>query len=130
MDRFTDTATLSRRALLTSALAALARPDLAEAATTPAPPPAMPFLMPLADDPDCVALCIPTTRITHAYLYMRADGRTLHAERLDRERCNDGTGWRESLPGEWDGRIIGRVVTKLYRDRGDWWEVGRAALCG
>lgn len=87
----------------------------------------MPFIVRLADEPDIAAVCVPAGRITHAYCYLLSDGRTIFAEQ---DRCNDGTGWRDCLPGEWDGRIVGRVVAMLIRRGADWGKLGDSVLAG
>lgn len=126
---------MKRRDLLAAASAAfvipasavLAAPTLASAAILDHQAENMPFLMPLADDPNMVGLCVPATKITHAFRYMLADGRTIYGER---GRCNDGSGWRDCLPSEWDGRIVGRIVTLLRWSGKRWSEMGRSELEG
>lgn len=82
----------------------------------------LPFLMPIFGEPGIIALCVPASDIRHAYTYVLSSGRTILAERLDRVRCDDGSGWRDAAPGEFDGRIIGRVVTMMERRPGGWSE--------
>lgn len=121
---------LSRRDLFrtgATAAAVLAAPTLANAAPLDHQAENMPFLMPMADKARMVALCIPVTKITHAYCYMLADGRTIYGEH---GRCDDGSGWRDCLPGEWDGRIVGRIVTLLRWSGKGWSEMGRNELVG
>lgn len=111
-----------------SLLAAISSLNLASRAAEAATPLLdLPFLMPLADDPNIVALCLAMKKITHAFCYILADGRTIYGEH---GRCNDGTGWRECLPGEWEGRIVGRVVTMLIRQGNSWTEMGSSVLAG
>lgn len=121
---------LSRRDLFRSgatAAAVLAAPTLANAALPDHHTKDMPFLMTMADKECMVALCIPATKITHAYCYMLADGRTIYGEH---GRCDDGSGWRDCLLGEWDGHIVGRVVTLLRWSGKSWSEMGRGELAG
>lgn len=90
----------------------------------------VPFLLPLAGDPRAFAVCVPARTIGHAHRYALSNGRTILAERLDRDRCNDGSGWRDCLPGEFAGRIIGRVVIVLERRPDDWAVAAQSRIAG
>lgn len=89
--------------------------------------PNQPFLMARKDDPTIVAVCIPTTIIRYAFCYMLDDGAVIYGEG---KRVNDGSGWRIAEPGEFDGRVIGRIVTFLRNYKGRWNEMGRCELAG
>lgn len=86
-----------------------------------------PFLMPRKDEPNIVAVCIPTTIIRQAFCYMLDDGAVIYGEGRG---VNDGSGWRTAEPREFDGRVIGRVVTFLRKTNGRWNEMGRGELAG
>lgn len=76
---------------------------------------------------EVLALCYPLDRIVHAFCYVLTDGRTVFAEGT---RVNDGSGWRLQEPGEFDGRVIGRVVN-IHLQRGkNWTQAGSGWLCG
>lgn len=76
---------------------------------------------------EVLALCYPLDRIVHAFCYVLTDGRTVFAEG---NRVNDGSGWRLQEPGEFDGRVIGRVVS-FHLPRGSGWtQAGSGWLCG
>lgn len=122
-----NTPALTRRSLLASMPAIACVPAIgAEAA-----PEIMdtPFLVPISGEPGMVALCYPKTKIDYAYRYMLSDGTTIFAEG---RRWSDGSpgGWREMLPGQFDGRVIGRVVSVHLKDRSGWRQGGSAHLAG
>lgn len=119
----------ARRRLLLAAPAIGAAIIATQVAPEPAPAEGtedIPFLMAIEGEPGLIALCLPARAqdIRHAYTFVLNNGRMILAERLDRLHCDDGDGWREAAPGEFDGRIIGRVVTTLAKANGSWSEVG------
>lgn len=113
-----NTPALSRRMVLTSLpMSALALGAIGNHAN--AAPAGAPFLAPIAGEPDLLALCYPKSKIDHGYCYMLENGTTIRAEGA---RCQDPGShvWRDILPGEFDGRVIGRVVS-VHRNDGDRW---------
>lgn len=86
-----------------------------------------PFLVALADREGDVALCYPADRITHAFLYVLDDRTTIYGEG---RHVNDGSGWRQAGQGEFDGRVIGRVVSLHGRNGAGWFTYGSGELSG
>jgi hypothetical protein len=89
----------------------------------------MPFLSPIAGQPDIFALCYPANRFDRprCHCYMLDDGTTICAKE---GRWTDGSpeGWREIAPGQFEGRVIGRVVSLHGKDRAGWCQIGTVYL--
>jgi hypothetical protein len=119
---------LSRRTFMTLApVAVMATPLLAEGVTPTSSD--LPFLSPIAGQPDMLALCYPMDRINHAYCYMLKDGRTIYAD-LGRWCDGSAEGWRQMKPGEFDGRVIGRVISVHVRSASGWHQSSSVYLAG
>lgn len=88
-----------------------------------------PFLCPITGRPDMMALCYPKSQIDHAYCYMLDDHTTIFAEGT---RWCDGKpeGWRVIAPGQFDGRVIGRVISVYLRQGDGWRQTGSGYLAG
>lgn len=109
---------LSRRMVLTSLpMSALALGAIGSHANAALP--SAPFLAPISGEPDLLALCYPKSKIDHGHCYMLENGTTIHAEGT-RWLDPGSRGWRDILPGEFDGRVIGRIVS-VHRNDGYRW---------
>jgi len=92
-------------------------------------PTGMPFLAPIKGHPEYLALCYPLSKIVHAYCYMLDDFTTIFGE-AGRWSDGSGDGWRKIEPGQFDGRVIGRIVSIHIKDAGGWHQGGSAFVSG
>ncbi|QEW19001.1 hypothetical protein LA6_001180 [Marinibacterium anthonyi] len=76
------------------------------------------------------ALCYPKSEIDHAYCYMLADQTTIFAEGKRWRDGRDGSGWQPIEPGQFDGRVIGRVVGVHIKQHDGWHQCGSAYIAG
>jgi len=120
---------MNRRELLGAAPAVLVAGAACAAGAAVLPEPVsddLPFLTwANHDGHDVLALCYPKYRIDYAFCYLLTSGRTIYAEG---KRVNTGSGWRLADPGEFDGRIMGRVVSFHLRTRSRWAEAGKDGM--
>jgi hypothetical protein len=123
---------MNRREMLFSTLAMPTIPSVGLAASSPEPID-QPFLADIQNRPGDVGLVYPMDRITHAFSYFTVEGRMIYAEgqRCREDIFGDGRGWRTFAHGEWDGRIVGRIVSIHSTDsRGRWFQYGSGELAG
>lgn len=108
---------MKRRDFLTAApVAALAPLVVASDAGVDA---SVPFLSAIADVPNVIALCFPASRITCDDPFLLNDGRVIWC---DCGRVREVRGeWRKMRPQEFEGRIIGRVISLQVRGSRDGW---------